>query len=112
MRTLKFRYWDSGAKAFVYSGSFRGATNLQNLTRFFDAAEKYSDGKIQQFTGFEDKECQEIYEGDILKTGTLQGEVKMITGSWEFDCFYLNAYVKECSVVIVGNVFENPELLK
>jgi uncharacterized phage protein (TIGR01671 family) len=75
---------------------------------------------IQQFTGILDRNKKEIYEGDIVKDSSSYystqrlNVVEWITtenGQRGWDGFY--GYPGEQSNrEIIGNIFENPELLK
>ena len=70
-----------------------------------------------QYTGLKDKNDKEVYEGDIVKCFVsvqrkepeeFVGSVKFVDGS--FMCrYYLGQHYKESEVI--GNIYENPELL-
>ena len=72
-----------------------------------------------QFTGLKDKNGKEIYEGDYLQHA--DGEVSVV--EWLDGCFvvrhFWNKKKSDCDFIaaknlfeIIGNIYENPELLK
>ncbi|MBU8597290.1 YopX family protein [Alkalihalobacillus clausii] len=76
--------------------------------------------ELMQYTGLKDKQGTEIYEGDIvqIKDHAFEGSMK-IDGNYEVG---YNEYMELCCgswllhrqlpyVTVVGNKFENPELL-
>jgi uncharacterized phage protein (TIGR01671 family) len=80
---------------------------------------------LMQFTGLKDKNGIDIYEGDILHNGfNAQGVMRFKDGMFVCDFIYNNKLPKYnqqemtfrincinlvCNVI--GNIFENPELL-
>ncbi|HEV9184765.1 TPA: hypothetical protein VZO08_001777 [Streptococcus pneumoniae] len=73
-----------------------------------------------QSTGMVDKNDQEIFEGDILgtKDGLLNGVVKYSSdlGMWINSLIRYNNFERLCNVAtsrkIIGNIYENRELLE
>lgn len=135
MREIKFRAWDPTRKRMVYRGLFdknwyyteRNDENGTNLAYGISQRDQVT-LKTMQFTGLLDKNGKEIYEGDIVEFDDLEycgnlnkekAEVIFDEGSSlvEFmDCNsgksqeYLFTYNKY--IAIIGNIYENPELLK
>jgi uncharacterized phage protein (TIGR01671 family) len=123
MRELKFRAWDKFNACFWESDG-------KNLSEFFTRMQYLIDGDneliFQQYTGMKDKKGKEIYEGDIIHFKTsfendnddYDYSEKPFVIEWNkhaaaFKPFHLNARWR-CDVEgveVIGNIYENPELL-
>lgn len=83
---------------------------------------------ICQYTGLNDKNGKKIFDGDIVRYGEICGEVKfgLHESNWQINKYNQGFFVtfpKEYllrnelgywrnRVVVVGNIFDNPELLE
>lgn len=75
---------------------------------------------IMQTTGLLDKNGKEIFEGDIFgtKDGLLNGvvEYRSDLGMWTNSLIRYNNFERLCTVAnsreIIGNIYENPELVE
>lgn len=74
---------------------------------------------VGQYTGFKDVNSIIIFDGDILKNLCTEeiGQVAMCEGCWmiisgarEID--FLNNWILDEESEIIGNIWDNPELLK
>lgn len=75
MRKFKFRVWFKEENSYLqnYDGNnfFDYDGKLLDLGWFIKCAENPNDGRfiVEQWTGFTDKEGNDIYEGDIIHIG-------------------------------------------
>ena len=136
---IKFRAWDNllNKMLVVYRISFDGPVDGVQVHCYLDdrgaegSTEYAYDGDgliLEQFTGLKDVSGKEIYEGDIVQpvlsyTNSKIGkpfEVKKgnyVYGKWiakdvSNKGFGVDGYYFSNEIQTVGNVHENPELLK
>ena len=115
----KFRAWHKSQKK-MYSPEEMAKDQMTLLTtgHFINCNEDLSKSTIiyelipLQYTGFKDKNGKEIYEGDVLgfyKHPKVRREIE-----WGFGGFDLpgNIGTNGSPWEIIGNKFENPELLE
>ena len=142
MREIKFRAYDKHTKIMLPVVDVIKFTKSESINIMRDGAYgvgvtiPYQPSiELMQFTGLHDENGKEIYEGDIVKfkhrDKTIMAPVKY--GEWqeskcdEYDCPHYGYYIDykwdnycentgfdlyEKIVEVVGNIYENPELLK
>jgi uncharacterized phage protein (TIGR01671 family) len=116
-RETQFRVWDKIDKQFTVLniGNLRDDYSFDDYIddTFNDPNSRYI---LVQYTGLNDKNGKEIYEGDILQ---LFNPKQTFYVKFEDGCFLLEPeptglflYEENKKAEIIGNIFENPELLK
>ena len=136
MRKIKFRVWDVFRKVFAkqittFKFDRDGNINLivyldkVNKTREINELKKIytNEFEVLYYTGLKDKNGKEIYEGDIVEYKTKfydrLKEHKTII-KWEDDLehngfgepFAMGYIFRGFDIEIIGNIYENPELIK
>lgn len=122
----RYRAWDKIHKTMyevddIMSVDF-GKSEISVKTLFFERTNyyKFDDIILMQSTGMTDKNGKEIFEGDILDSedGFLAGvvELRQNLGMFVSTLIKNNNFVRLCNALdstqIIGNVWENPELLE
>lgn len=114
MREIKFRAWDVLNKKMLSWGEVFDLPAWE----IFPGTPEQRAFEVMQYTGVNDKNGKEIYEGDIFQfsNGNL-GEIIWSNLRAGFDVACSNAMPEELdrtlasSCEIVGNIYENKELL-
>jgi len=124
MREIKFRAFQKERKEMRYDVQ----QPRYDFGKILNDKEMY---EVMQSTGLLDKLGKEIYEGDICQCGAnncIKGKIKYYEGKAQFVLeFYMNKAKQYCTAEmnrikqddesntnfeIIGNVYENPELLE
>ena len=108
-REIKFRIWDS-----VYL-NWKNPEDYTYTELFLD--DKYI---VQQFTGMIDEDGKDIYEGDIIFCKVYYGIENRIGIVDYFASSFIVDWRNQIDdpldeipdIKVIGNIFENPELLK
>jgi len=113
----RFRIWDHIHKEFANPEKFLMIANTGEVM-----ASCTGEYTIQQYTGLKDKNGKGIYEGDIVIWKHPMEDVGVVNfgnSSPNMSVFYLDVKrLGECLFQdddiyeVIGNIFENPELLK
>lgn len=110
-REIKFRYWDTKRNQMV------GWESIKTFCRF-GAVERMKHQIFQQYTGLKDKNGKEIYEGDEFHLGDPRITYKVV---WHDTGFmgkqngagsFVGLKHWKNRIEIIGNIYENPELLE
>ena len=130
MKEIKFRVWDKEEKQIKNVDSIHfplGKSSGKDISIYNEKEDCYEwvyDYKIMRYTGIEDKNKKEIYEGDILAIDDFSfenfsefknyGEIKY--NNCRFYIKMKDGYHDELINVpdiyeVVGNIYENSELL-
>ena len=126
MREIKFRAWDEEEQEMLDWDKFFN----------FDIAQVFeSEGSWgiypMQYTGLKDKNGTEIYDGDYIRysmrtiTGSIYTHVCRVfqheSGTWRIEGYHEDnhsyetkgtVYAAHLICEVIGNIYENPELLK
>lgn len=134
-REIKFRAWDNKNQKWLLGYDY---PNLGGFSMFGECIlmgewghvvtsfmfekddKKLSDLRLMQFTGLKDKNGKEIYEGDILKFNNHNCKVIWQSNSCEWMLQQVDTegkgymsfeYRYRTDYKIIGNIYENQELL-
>ena len=125
-REIKFRAWDKECKRMLIVDEIKWPTRFNNgwienvaTDGRSGSSGVWEDFELMQFTGLKDKNGKEIWEGDIIAISGAKWEIEWNFGMAAYFCKAIGVFSVYCltngtakTMEVVGNVHENPELLK
>ena len=118
MREIKFRAFDADLNTMLFADIYEMQDIQGEWTKWDLPIDSPSNSgvpfDIMQFTGLQDKNGVDIYEGDILKENYLNLIGKVFYHQsycqFKFNCGITNSVINS-DVEVIGNIHENPELI-
>ena len=123
MRIPKYRAWDKQYKQMVNVTVISSETEEIDYEGNNNELKNWDHFELLEFTGLKDSNNVEIYEGDIVdlvqvnkeltKNIHFRGVVIWCRDRWQVDSDELEHIfdISSSDDVIIGNIYENPELL-
>ncbi|PFD89201.1 hypothetical protein CN306_18695 [Bacillus thuringiensis] len=116
MRSIKFRVWNLMSKKMMDWGEIFDLPAWE----IFPGTPEQRPFNVMQYTGLKDKNGKEIYEGDILEFSGNVVALGIVKYNENFATFqacngnsgWLFGNESGTNIEILGNIYENPELVK
>ena len=130
MRVPIFRAWDKLWNLMLAIGEFDTSYKLVYLEEDngYRCERDFDEIELMQSTGLKNKKGYEIFEGDIIKFSNYYDDVYVapvvcdknyacfgvsFSGAYPISFEYLEEFYTELKdIEVVGNIYENPELLR
>lgn len=118
-REIKFRCWNSSQKEMFHYDPKECGYEMRGDECFtdvpFSILTDEETWKVMQYTGLKDKNGKEIYEGDVINL--YPNRIRVVEYSEPNGAFMerggsLNQLHSGEEMEVIGNIYENPELLQ
>lgn len=116
MKDLKFRAWDKVENKMYVVDTIEAMTKntCYELREGVSYHNRWDDEcELMQYTGLHDKNCKEIYEGDILVHEDFQYRKDKVLGimQWDEKIAGFSQFYPICKFEVIGNIYEHSYLL-